>query len=59
MHPSVKNNNSIVTDDKFIANKLNNYFNSIATNIDSKIIQTKTNFQEVKSSQLYFRHKKL
>ena len=37
---------SIVTDSKVIANEFNNFFNSIASNIDSKIIQTKTNFQD-------------
>ena len=37
---------SIVTDNKVIANEFNNFFNSIATKIDSKIIQTKTNFQD-------------
>ena len=36
---------SIVTDSKVIANEFNN-FNSTASNIDSKIIQTKTNFQD-------------
>ena len=37
---------SIVTDNKFFANKFNNFFNSIATKIDSEIIQTKTTFQD-------------
>ena len=37
---------SIVTDNKVLANEFNNFFNSIASNIDSKIIQTKTNFQD-------------
>ena len=37
---------SIVTDSKVIANEFNNFFNSIASSIDSKIIQTKTNFQD-------------
>ena len=37
---------SIVTDSKVVANEFNNFFNSIASNIDSKIIQTKTNFQD-------------
>ena len=37
---------SIVTDSKVIANKFNNFFNSIASNTDFKIIQTKTNFQD-------------
>ena len=37
---------SIVTDSKVIANKFNNFFNSIASNIDSKVIQTKTDFQD-------------
>ena len=37
---------SIVTDSKVIANEFNNFFNSVASNIDSKIIQTKTNFQD-------------
>ena len=37
---------SIVTDKKVIANEFNNFFNSIATKIDSKIMQRKTNFQE-------------
>ena len=37
---------SIVTDSKVIASKFNNFFNSIATKIDSKIIQTKTDFQD-------------
>ena len=37
---------SIVTDSKVVANKFNNLFNSMASNIDSKIIQTKTNFQD-------------
>ena len=36
---------SIVTDNKAIVNEFNNFFNSIATKIDSKIIQTKTTFQ--------------
>ena len=37
---------SILTDKKVIKNKFNNFFNSIATKIDSKIIQTKTNFDD-------------
>ena len=37
---------SIVTDNKVIANEFNNLFNSIATKIDSKIIHTKTTFQD-------------
>ena len=37
---------SIITDNKVIANEFNNFFNSIATKIDSKIIQTKTTFQD-------------
>ena len=37
---------SIVTDSKVIANEFNNFFNSIATKIDSKIIQTETPFQD-------------
>ena len=37
---------SIVTDNKVIANEFNNFFNSIATKIDFKIIQTKTTFQD-------------
>ena len=37
---------SIVTDSKVIANEFNNFLNSIATKNDSKIIQTKTNFQD-------------
>ena len=36
---------SIVTDSKVIANEFNNFFNSIATKIDSKIIQTETPFK--------------
>ena len=36
---------SIVTDNRAIANKFNNFFNSIETKIDSKIIQTNINFQ--------------
>ena len=36
---------SIVTDNRAMANKFNNFFNSIETKIDSKIIQTKINFQ--------------
>ena len=47
MHLSVLQiKDSIVTDSKVIANEFNNFFNSIASNIDSKIIQTKTNFQD-------------
>ena len=42
----LKIKNSVVTDSKVIANEFNNFFNSIASNIDSKIIQTKTNFQD-------------
>ena len=37
---------SIVTDSKVIGNEFKNFFNSIAWNIDSKIIQTKTNSQD-------------
>ena len=37
---------SIVTDNKVIANKFNNFFHSIATKIESKIIQTKTTLQD-------------
>ena len=37
---------SILADNKVIVNKFNNFFNLIATKIDSKIIQTKTNFQD-------------
>ena len=37
---------SIVTDNKVIANEFNNFFNSIATKIDSKSVQTKTTFQD-------------
>ena len=36
---------SIVTDNRAMANKFNNFFNSIETKIDSKIIQTNINFQ--------------
>ena len=42
---------SIVTDSKVIANEFNNFFNFIASNIDSKIIQTKTNFQDTLKNQ--------
>ena len=41
---------SIVTDNKVIGNEFNNFFNSIATKIDSKIIKTKTNFQDTLKS---------
>ena len=41
---------SIVTDNKAIVNEFNNFFNSIATKIDSKIIQTKTTFQDTLKS---------
>ena len=37
-------NDSIVTENKVITNEFNNFFRSIATKIDSKIIRTKTNF---------------
>ena len=37
---------SIVTENKVIAKEFKNFFNSIATKFDSKIIQTKTNFQD-------------
>ena len=37
---------SVVTDSKVIANEFNSFFNSIASNIDFKIVQTKTNFQD-------------
>ena len=43
---SLQKKDSIVTDNKVIANEFNNVFNSIATKIDSKIIQTNTNFQD-------------
>ena len=38
---------STVTDNKVLANKFNNFFNSITTIVDSKIIQTKTDFQDI------------
>ena len=41
---------SIVTDSKVIANEFNNFFNYIVSNIDSKIIQTKTNFEDTLQS---------
>ena len=37
---------SIARDNKVIANKFNKFFNYIAWKIDSKIIQTKNNFQD-------------
>ena len=43
---------SIVTDSKVITNKFNNFFNSIASNIDSKIIQTKTKFEDTLKNQM-------
>ena len=43
---------SIVTDSKVITNKFNNFFNSIASNINSKIIQTKTKFQDTLKNQM-------
>ena len=42
----LKIKDSIVTDNNFIANEFNNFFNSIATKIYTKIIQTKTTFQD-------------
>ena len=36
---------SVVTDSKIIANEFNSFFKLIASTIDYKIIQTKTNFQ--------------
>ena len=37
---------SIARDNKVIANEFNNFFNYIASKIDSKTIQTKNNFQD-------------
>ena len=47
MHLSTyKRKIQIVTENKVIANEFNNFFNSIATKKDSKVIPTKANFQD-------------
>ena len=51
-------NDSILTDNRVIANEFNSFFSSIATKIDSKIIRTKINFPKNIPAQILKQFKK-